>query len=165
MLNTRFTVELSQLPRAKITNGPQHQLLHVPDMVVVPYCQARENRWHCIVVGTRIPRQPGHITLTETQLAQASTSLTIDAERDPDGWARLLWLARVFRRFRGGPVLVLAQRVAEQLRPAGTRHVPIEVLGDQLGVDCLLRRLITSGYLTRTTPQRCSLTIPPEDMP
>jgi hypothetical protein len=139
---------------------------------MMPFSQAGSGGWHSVLVGSRAPRRAFQVTLTREQVEAASPTIAADPGRDPDGYARLLWLARVFRRWPGGSMLALGQVVAEQLRPGGGLYVPAAVLDDHDGVAArlstlgpvavapLLDRLATAGLLARARPHLWRLTVP-----
>jgi hypothetical protein len=151
---------------------PRHHLLHLPDvgLVVAATCRAGDQGWHCVIVASRTPR-PGPVVLSTDQLAAASTSMLADAAHDPDGYA-MLWQARVFQRWPGGPVFALARLIAERLRLPGDLRIPSSALADHgriagmlpntrpPAVARLLDRLGSAGLLVGALAGDARITVP-----
>jgi hypothetical protein len=111
--------------------------------------------------------------LPEKVLAQAVATFSIESDRDPEGFARLLWPTRAFQQWPGGPIFCLAQLLTERLRPAASLSIPAANLHDHSkiaawlpntrppAVENLLNRLACAGFLDNATPGLWRLTLPP----
>jgi hypothetical protein len=93
----------------------------------MPVCRLATG-WRCTLVATRAACASGHVRLTPELLATATATVSVNAERDPDDYARLLWLPRVFATWPGGTILALARLIVDQLRTAGSLDIPAQVL-------------------------------------
>jgi hypothetical protein len=156
------------------TAGPRHRLLYLESsqMVVLPYCRATGG-WECIIVATRARRDNHHLTLTDAQIATALPTVPADAERDPDGYSRLVWLSEAFRRWPGGAMLAFTRHLVDELRIPASMHVPARALADHtriaamlpttrpVAVGRLLDRLITAEMCVRSTHHLWRLAMPP----
>jgi len=176
MSATAITVHLDQPSRTGCANDVlRHRLLYLPGeaMVVLPTCRADMDRWHCTVIAARAARREGHVLLAGTVLTEACTTICVEPERDPDGYARLLWPARAFQQWPGGAIFCLVQLLTERLRPAGSLCVPAINLADHNAIAAwlpntrpsavgnLLQRLAAAGFLSDVAPGWWRLTLPP----
>lgn len=174
MLTTDTTVELGRLHHGAIGEGwPKHVLLYLPvrATVIMPICRIATG-WRCTIVATRTACRSGHMLLPREQLAAATSTVAVDAERDPDGYARLLWLPRVFATWPGGTILALARLIVDQLRPAGSLGIPAQRLANHThiatrlpntrppAVERLIYGLASNGFLTSVDATSWHLTLP-----
>jgi hypothetical protein len=150
-------------PRPRDESDPRHRVLYLPDahLIVTVECRTH-NGWHCGVIARHgRDHSPGHLTLTDSDIAQADTTLAADPVHDPDMYA-LLWQARVRQRWLGGHMRAVARVIAEHLRPPGTLTVDIDqaaatrlVTAARLrvpGLRQLLARLTDAGMLALDPP-------------
>ena len=156
------------------TAGPRHRLLYLEpsQMVVLPYSRANGG-WECIVVASRARRGAHHLTLTDAEIAAASPTVPADAERDPDGYARLVWMSEAFRRWPGGAMLAFTRYIVDELRIPASLHVPARALADRnriaamlpttrpVAVGRLLDRLVIAEMCVRSTHHLWRLAVPP----
>ena len=175
MLAADTSIELGQMcgPDAA-TSGPRHQLLYLPvlAMVVMPYATTRDG-WECVIAASRVRRTAHHLALSHEQLAAGSRTIPAQPERDPDGYAHLVWMSQAFRHWPGGAMLALARHIVEDLRHAGSLRIPAAALADYtsiatrlpttrpVAVGRLLDQLITAALLTRDADGAWRLTLPP----
>ena len=123
------------------TSNPRNRLLFLPDaqLIVAVECIRAEGGWRCgVIAGNRLARRPGHLTLTDDDLAHAHTTLAADPIHDPDLYA-LVWQARVLQGWLGGHIQAVARVMAESLRPPGTLTIDID--------QCAATRLITAARI------------------
>ena len=143
------------------TAGPRHRLLYLESsqMVVLPNTRA-SGGWECIVVATRARRYAHHLTLTDAEIAAASPTAPADAERDPDGYARLVWTSEAFRRWPGGAMLALSRHIVDELRIPASLSIPSHALADQNGIAARLptTRPVAVGPLLGRLSNACLLT-------
>jgi hypothetical protein len=177
MIQTVLRADLGRLcvPRRPPGDDIRHRLLFVAShrAVVMPYARAGGRRWLCLVVAARDVgnRRPGHLALAEDEVCAAPGELVVDVN-DHDGLALLLWPARVFLRWPGGALIVLARVLVEELRQPGTLHIPGEAVADHgrlatrlpiirpPGVGRMLDRLHHAGLLNPDPAGGLTLTIP-----
>jgi hypothetical protein len=146
------------------------------DAVVVPECRDGR-RWRCAVIAERTPRLgPGHVTITEGELANAPTTLAGERPADPD-LAAMLWQTTVWQHFGHGHTTQVARVLAEQTRRPHTtivglsqtdrRRVQQFVRLRTAGLDNILRKLHDAHFLAPAGDQRSHLAIlalPPATM-
>jgi hypothetical protein len=156
------TIRLGRLGREDAaTTGSRHLLLFVPgqQMVVMPFARVAAG-WDCVIVGSRAPRQAHHLTLTDEHVAAASPTIPVDAERDPDGYARLVWMSQAFRCWPGGAMLAFAGHIVDQLRIPCSVQVAAPALADHNRIAARLpntRPLPWAGSPISSSPPDCSL--------
>jgi hypothetical protein len=141
----------------------RHRLFYLPAAEAIIMPQARQaGGWRCAVVACRRIRRPGdgfsYLDLTDEEIATVPTALRVDPDRDPEGYAMLLWVTRVHQHDPCGVLPYLARRVATDLRVPGSltadfAHAsvkwlrsgahPITALTLKLHID----RLVAAGFL------------------
>ena len=164
-------------PVPRDTNDPHNRLLFLPDpqLIIAVECRRAQGGWHCgIVADNKRGHRPGHLTLTDDDLARAHTTLAADPIHDPDRYA-LAWQARILQCWLGGRTQAAARTIAESLRPPGSLTVDIDqhaatrlITATRLrvpGLRRLLERLTGSGMLRLDLPNlegwgHYTLTIP-----
>jgi len=113
--------------------------------------------WRCTVIARRRPRPDSrHVLLSNAEIVAATATVVVDPD-DHDAVA-MIWVAEVWRRWRGGLVHVGARTLAEDIRIPGTlvADVDLHALADMAevtrlrspGIRRLLDRLATAGLLT-----------------
>jgi hypothetical protein len=114
-------------PRPRDDSGPRHRVLYLPaaHLIVTVECRTYDG-WRCTVIaGQGRDYRPGHLTLTNGDIAHADTTLVADPIGDPAPYA-LLWQTRVRQRWLGAHLRTVARVIAEHLRPPGTLAVDID---------------------------------------
>ncbi len=150
-------------PRPRDDSDPRHRVLYLPSahLIVMVECRTYDG-WRCTVIaGHGRDYRPGHLTLTNGDIAPADTTLVADPIGAPDRYA-LLWQARVRQRWLGAHLHTVARVIAEHLRPPGTLTVDIDrhaatqlVTAARLrtpGLRQLLARLTDAGMLALDVP-------------
>jgi hypothetical protein len=113
--------------------------------------------WRCAVIARRCPRPDArHALLSYTEIVAAPATVVVDAD-DHDAVA-MVWVAEVWRRWRGGLVHLGARTLAEDIRIPGTLVAEVDLhalarLAEVTrlrspGIRRLLDRLATAGLLT-----------------
>lgn len=152
-------------PRPRDDSDPRNRVLYLPaaHLIVAVGCRTHDG-WRCTVIaghGRDHRRHPGHLTLTNGDIAHADSTLAADPIGDPDRYA-LLWQTRVRQRWLGAHLHTVARVIAEHLRPPGALTIDIDrhaatqlVTAARLrvpGLRQLLARLTDAGMLALELP-------------
>ena len=136
-------------------------LFHLPRLAAVLERQTRlDTDWRCAVVARRNPAHgTEHVRVADAECLAAPRFLAVDPVADADGYA-MAWQARVYQRWRGGPVFTVARVLADHLRAPHQLTVELDhaavarlVRGAHVRPDGLrsaLRRLIAAGLLVHS---------------
>ena len=131
---------------------------YLPRLEAVLTAECRSGAgWRCAVVARRRPCPDArHVVLSNAEIVAATATVVVDAD-DHDAVA-MIWVAEVWRRWRGGLVNVGARTLAEDIRIPGTlvADVDLHALARMAeatrlrapGIRRLLDRLATAGLLT-----------------
>jgi hypothetical protein len=151
-------IELGHLgaaPRHRDGRGRRLYYLPVPRIIVTIECRT-DGGWRCGVIAADRD-QPGHVIITDADLARARTSVATDPVGDPDGFA-LLWQSRVSQHWLSSSVPTLARVLATSIRRPGSIVIDLDTYALHHLTNCvrlrpsvlrlLLSRLIGAGMLT-----------------
>jgi hypothetical protein len=127
-------------PAPRCSDDPHNRLYHLVEagLVVAVECRINGGGWRAGVIASRKGIHPGHIELSATELAAATTTIEVDPVHDLASVV-LLWQSRVCQRSRGGHVYQVARTMAESLRQPGTLAVDLDADG--------ARRLTLTAHL------------------
>jgi hypothetical protein len=136
------------------------RLTFLPDLgaiVAVERWDPSLARWRCMVLASRTPVQR-RIAVATDVLTCGETSLMVEPEADAE-LAVMVWLTRVWQRWRGGPVTSLAELLAARARagssmaiesaPTVLRELAVRGRLRPSGVERVLDRLTCAGFLRR----------------
>lgn len=140
--------------------------LAVHDAVVLVE-RRHADAWQCDVIARRRgPCLPTHIAVSDADLAAAPSTLTVNPDVDPDGFA-LLWKAQVFRHNAAGRAPSLARKLADLVRTPGTLTITFgrstldtlsrSVHQHPVGVRRIVERLVGAQLLAAHDLQRPDL--------
>lgn len=160
------TVELGQIGAPPPPRPPdvRNRLFHLPSAEAIVMPEMRQaGGWRCAVVAARTPwrltHRPGHLDLTDDEIASLPTSFSLDPDTDPDGYA-MVWVARIHQHDPCGLLPHLARRLNDDLRVPGSLTAdfapaavnwlrrgahPVMMRALKLQID----RLIAAGFLVR----------------
>jgi len=141
----------------RVDDGPG-RTFYLPRLQAVLTVEYRSGAgWRCAVIARRRPRPDArHVLLSNAEIVAGTATVVVDAD-DHDAVA-MVWVAEVWRRWRGGLVHLGARTLAEDIRTPGTlvADVDLHALARMAeatrlrspGIRRLLDRLATAGLLT-----------------
>jgi hypothetical protein len=98
------------------TDDHRGKLFYLPQSRAIVVPEHRQGAdWHCLVLANAADHTR-RVSIADAEIDTAWTVLSCDPAADPANFA-LLWQARVWQHWPGGPMPTLARLIADDLRP------------------------------------------------